>query len=387
MSSLKTPMVVVGYVVLLTVGLASRFPSSSFGRQIGSFAFMRVLRQPRPNAADARDQRRGYYEHLAAGANPTASWTAPPPEYRACVDPPLDSPASMLERVTTDWRNYRGRPSLNTTCFTDIAWRTNRYGFRDVEWKDQPEPGVVRIAIVGASYEVGFGVAEQDAYPRLLERLLNEKAAPGVRYEIINTSVTGYTPLDTAAAIDQVLSFSPRLIIVPAHADVNLILRRLTSKRERFGTPDAKVALMPEPLRGLVEEGKRASPAGQRQAARAIKNRSYKMICGAGAERGVPVVWALIPPVDFVDPLGVVSAPALAAGYDDERASAAAAGCLTIDGRDVYAGHDLDETWVHDYDSHPSVLAHQLIANMLYERLGKIVLPGDVTLLTLRGGQ
>ena len=69
------------------------------------------------------------------------------------------------------------------------SFRTNAIGLRDAELE---EDGAVRILALGDSCTWGWQVAQDDAYPQQLQRLLNEQFGQG-QYRVINAGVPGYT--------------------------------------------------------------------------------------------------------------------------------------------------------------------------------------------------
>src|SRR5690606_341467 len=64
-----------------------------------------------------------------------------------------------------------------------FPYRTNSHGLRD---RDRPgkRHGERRVLVIGDSYTWGYAVAEEEAYPQVAERLLNERGHPDV--EVIN---------------------------------------------------------------------------------------------------------------------------------------------------------------------------------------------------------
>lgn len=69
--------------------------------------------------------------------------------------------------------------------------RTNDHGFRSPHFEEAKRPGVFRIACLGDSSTFGMNVDGADAYPQVLQRLLDERA-PG-RFEVLNLGVPGYS--------------------------------------------------------------------------------------------------------------------------------------------------------------------------------------------------
>jgi hypothetical protein len=86
--------------------------------------------------------------------------------------------------------------------------RTNALGFREPRLPGPKPPGVRRIVALGDSFTQGYGVEEDEAYPRLLEGLLD-----GV--EVINLGVGASCPLDYAANFEEVgRAYEPDLVLV-----------------------------------------------------------------------------------------------------------------------------------------------------------------------------
>lgn len=68
---------------------------------------------------------------------------------------------------------------------------TNAYGLRMREITVTKPPETIRVAVMGDSCTFGWMIREEDAYPRVLETLLNENSP--AHYEVLNFGVPGYT--------------------------------------------------------------------------------------------------------------------------------------------------------------------------------------------------
>jgi lysophospholipase L1-like esterase len=78
--------------------------------------------------------------------------------------------------------------------YSDGDININSQGFRDKEYKVKKDKNVFRILCLGDSSTFGFGVQLQETYHTLLENRLNKELGhSGIRFEIINAGVTGYT--------------------------------------------------------------------------------------------------------------------------------------------------------------------------------------------------
>jgi lysophospholipase L1-like esterase len=97
-----------------------------------------------------------------------------------------------------------------------ILIKTNSYGMRD----DEPQPisagPVIRIAALGDSYTFGFGVPIEQAYPKVLEKLLNESASKGSpRFNVLNFGTSSYGTRDEALVLKyKALQWNPPVVIV-----------------------------------------------------------------------------------------------------------------------------------------------------------------------------
>lgn len=81
--------------------------------------------------------------------------------------------------------------------------------------RDKP-PGVYRVAVAGDSIAFGWGVADADCFPRVLERMLNDGPKPeGVdRFEVINGGTPGWgIPAYAVWLRDVGLAYEPDLAI------------------------------------------------------------------------------------------------------------------------------------------------------------------------------
>src|SRR5262249_13452048 len=91
--------------------------------------------------------------------------------------------------------------------------RLNALGFRERRLPSPKPPGVLRVVALGDSFTQGFGVQEQQAWPRRLETLLDARR-PG-RYEVVNLGVPGTNPRDYLDHLrDPGLAYDPDVVLV-----------------------------------------------------------------------------------------------------------------------------------------------------------------------------
>ena len=94
--------------------------------------------------------------------------------------------------------------------------RINSHGMRGAEISKEKPEGVFRIAILGDSVAFGYGVAEGEGFPVLLEKKLNEHLDTEV--EMLNFSVVGYSTIQGLLLLpDKILGFDPDIIIIAHH--------------------------------------------------------------------------------------------------------------------------------------------------------------------------
>jgi lysophospholipase L1-like esterase len=96
----------------------------------------------------------------------------------------------------------------------DALYRINADGFRGPRHA-RPKPAAsFRVVVVGDSVAFGYGVAEADAFPRLLESRLAE-LAPAAGIEVVNLGVGGYNAWNEAELLADVgASYQPDLVLV-----------------------------------------------------------------------------------------------------------------------------------------------------------------------------
>lgn len=180
------------------------------------------LQVERPTATEAFAAMGGYYERLNEGslqAGPFLGNPARPPEvlgerFMAMTQPRDDL---MEMELIPGWQGE----------FSGALLTVNRWGFRDRERSLEKPPGTFRIAVVGSSAVMGYGVEDDETFTRLLEHRLNEgppdAASSPDRHrsiEVLNFGVGRYVALHRRVLIEKkVLNFNPDLVIYVGHQD------------------------------------------------------------------------------------------------------------------------------------------------------------------------
>jgi lysophospholipase L1-like esterase len=97
----------------------------------------------------------------------------------------------------------------------EVQYRVNGEGLRGPEVARKKPAGVRRVAVLGDSIAFGYWVAEEDAFPRQLEAMLNESPEDGARVEVLNFGVPGYNlAQETEALRTRALAFDPDVVVL-----------------------------------------------------------------------------------------------------------------------------------------------------------------------------
>jgi len=114
--------------------------------------------------------------------------------------------------------DYELKPSIlrRLTYPPEFTVRTNALGMRDDELVEPREPGTLRIAAVGDSMTFGLNVGNDEAWPNVLERILEgERQDADGPVEVLNLGVTAYSASDDAVVVrSRALALEPDLVIV-----------------------------------------------------------------------------------------------------------------------------------------------------------------------------
>jgi len=104
-----------------------------------------------------------------------------------------------------------------------------------------PAEAPVRIVVLGDSIAAGLGLPEEEAFPAVLEDLLDDA---GHRATVVNAGVSGDTSAGGLRRIDWILKQHPDLLVVELGGNDALRGQRLDATRQN--------------LRGIVRRGKEA---------------------------------------------------------------------------------------------------------------------------------
>jgi len=135
---------------------------------------------------------------------------------------------------------------LLLSCFLVAGCRQQEKKQPPEEMTDSFTPSGIIIA-VGDSLTAGFGVAEEDAWPALLERKLFEN---GFRWQVVNAGISGETSSGTLSRIQWIAAQKPRIVILETGANdgfrgipVNVIQENINQAVEILQKEDIVVIL------------------------------------------------------------------------------------------------------------------------------------------------
>jgi hypothetical protein len=335
---------------------------------------LRNVRSPEPNRADREAGAGGYYEGLIgrAGRGPD---DARDELSRRLLGKPATSASihsiGAIRHLEDDFLGHDLYPYLRRTVFGK-PFTTNRFGMRDGECTRQTPPGTFRIALLGSSIDMGWGVGTGEIYANLLEGWLNAHAARrglSRRFEVLNFAVAAYSPAQRLESYRRkAVAFRPDLVLYaatmldPRLSAIHLggLLQGRTDLRYDFVRRVVAAA-------GITAEDLRRDADGalvHRDVVKAkLKPVLWPMADGSLGElaadcraAGRPVVCLLIPRV------GLADAPDARAGaVAQHRRIAARHGVPVLDLSDTFDDQDAADLEITAWDDHPNARGHRLL--------------------------
>lgn len=276
-------------------------------------------------------------------------------------------------RKTGNIPEYELVPSF-TGAYKGMPFHTNRWGMWDREYALKPPPRTFRIALVGASFSMGAGVAQGETHEALLENRLNrERPGSYASYEILNFSVGGYSVLQQAGVVEKkVFAFSPNAVILIIHGlERGRMLGNLASL-VRAGVPIDNPLLRKKLVDARVNRRMQVPEIRRKlgPVADDIMRLGFKHVAELCRAKGVRLVGITFP-VPRQDPKAALL-------NASQLAWEAGIPVLSLEG--AYDGHELKSLWLSEHDFHLNPLGHRLIADRMYELLRS----NDATALRLR---
>jgi hypothetical protein len=257
----------------------------------------------------------------------------------------------------------------------------NSLRFRDVEPTVRPA-GVHRAVVVGDSFTEGQGVKEADAYPRVLEKLLN---AGGESWEVRNCGRRGSDFPQLYAIFEDALKYSPDVVVyamVMNDADRTPEFQARQSYINDWildrgmlaeGKPAPELHRLDSRLEALVTDRietwrtgratarwyhdmyREPNRLGWQRTQGYIGEMNRRTLAQGG--RFLVAFWPLMVHLEGDDPFADVS--------QTIARFCLAAGIPRHDLRAAFRGRRSEALWVHPVDMHPNEIAHRLAAESL----------------------
>jgi alginate O-acetyltransferase complex protein AlgI len=341
----------VGLLVLLPLGVESFY--ARLGTEVAST--VQALRSGRLSRLDNAKLERGYYENLLQVDRFNS------PLWEVYMKKPanwLDIESGALKQFTNDFAQAELKPSFAfSTNYGMLS--VNRWGMRDRDYERKPAPDTFRMALLGSSSVMGWGVGDGETFESLVEKQLNEEKVGAYKdYEILNFAVAGYQPPQQLVALDKAFAFEPRAVLYVATG------REIS--RSNYYLIEAVRKGLPIPYAPLRELMARAGVTSTTDETTALKQLEpyrteiltfvYRRIADESRMRGIVPLWIFLPQLQ--------QGP-----WQEETPEtfrlAEAAGFVILDLSDVFKGNDLASLRLAEWDDHPSVFGHKLIAARL----------------------
>ncbi|MBV8230327.1 MAG: SGNH/GDSL hydrolase family protein [Planctomycetaceae bacterium] len=186
-------------------------------------------RSPELNRADREATAGGYYEGLLGGVDTTEGTRFE--LMLRLLGKPTDwnrfRAANVSRHLPDDFLMFELQPNTHRSLFGQ-PFTTNAHGMRDRGYAVAKPAGTFRVAVLGSSMDMGWGVGADEMYVNLLEDWLNlhaERLGLGRRFEVLNFAVAAYSPMQRLEAYRRkARQFHPDLVIYSATMlDVRLL--------------------------------------------------------------------------------------------------------------------------------------------------------------------
>ncbi|MDQ3185273.1 MAG: hypothetical protein M3Q16_02190 [Pseudomonadota bacterium] len=343
--------------MFILVGVSIEAVHTRLGTEVATM--VHSLRSSRLSRLDTANLERGYYENLLSVdrfnsqlwevyTNKPANW--------------LDGNAG-LKRFTRDFAQSEMVPSVVLdTNYGTIS--INRWGMRDQDYERKPPPNTYRIAMLGASSVMGWGVGDGQTFEALVEDRLNREDNLNASYEILNFGVQGYQPLQQLVSLEKALEFEPDAIFyVATGREISRATRYLVEAVQK------NVDIPFEHLRDIIARAGLTSDMDETAALKRINPFSneilswtYRRIAERSREKNALPVFVFLPQVR--EGTWQEETPETLRMAED-------AGFIIINLADVYRDQDIATIRLAEWDDHPNVRGHTLIASRLYNELRK----------------
>ncbi len=335
-------------------------------------SLLRQLRSLEPNRADRDTHAGGYYLGLIEGGSDSAR----------------DELTTRLMGKTNDWKSFheidatnylRGnllqfelKPNVHETIF-GRPFTTNSHGLRDREYTIAKPEGVYRIALLGSSMDMGWGVGTDDTYENKLEDWLNAHAAKrGIarRFEVVNFAMAAYSPLHRLESFhSKALAYKPDLVVYSA----TMLDSRLLEIHVRNAIVEGIDLIYPFLKSSIAEMNisqvdrtgnKDTLKAKVRPHLESINESAIASLTSMCRSEGLPLAMAIIPRVGESD-----SPENRAPSVRRLNTIAKMFGITMLDLSPTFDDRDPSKIEIAAWDDHPNALGHKLLFQSLAHKI------------------
>ncbi len=319
---------------------------------------LKSLKSNQPNTSDLRSMERGYYENLfdASSSNFLDSGIQAPPDW-------IDFPEMPLVKLTSDMR-YWTLEASRSEVINGYSFSTNAFGMRDKEYSLEKPDDVYRVAMLGSSHVMGWGVNDGETFGAIIEERLASARPDGKKLEILNYGVGGYSPVCQLGVLRELaLQKKPDAIYYIAHGvDGALAIERFARLvQHQIPLEDAFLSDIVERAGLTTSMSQLAMQRELPPFAEELVLESYKKTVELVKEAGVLPVWIYMPRVPERDPNREQ--------IDKLVAFAKEAGFITFDLSDLFGDHDVDDLVMSQWDMHPNKPGHEMMADATIEAM------------------
>jgi hypothetical protein len=291
--------------------------------------------------------------------------------------------ADIVRYLDDDFLQFELKPGVRRTlCGQPFV--TNSFGMHGDKVRVEKPKGTFRIAVLGASMDMGWGVRYQDTYVNRLQewlrgRAAREGSAQPRRFEVLNFAVAAYSPLQRLDVLRRkVLDFRPDLVIYSATTlDTRLMeihicdmLRKSVNLKYDFLRDTIAAA-------GVVDSDLRVDPSGKLINKDRLKSKLRPFYWGVyDATLGkiaaecrcahVPLIMVIIPRVGKADARDARAEPVARL-----KALAARHALTVFDLSDAFDGLDPTALEIAAWDDHPNDVGHQRLFQTLARAIVK----------------
>jgi len=305
---------------------------------------------------------RGYYEGLMNIDSANAQlWETLMRERLA-----YDYQGAEPVRPVNDFRFRELLPNVHLEAY-NTDFQTNRWGMRDRDYEQAKHPGTLRIALLGSSHTMGWGVPQDEVFASIVEQRLNVQPPAGAEYvhfEILNFAVPGLSPLGEISLLQkQIAAFSPDIVLLVTHTvDYKWVSRDLhRSLRSRIPIPS-------DVLRRALKEARITARTHEVLAADRLKPHEpallywcYERIVEESRHLGALPVAIFLPLPDQL--------PKKLSSAVQQTTLIRQSGLILIDFTRLYDNEHPADLMRPEIWRHSTAQAHALIADALYQRL------------------